>query len=90
MFSVAIDKLNLAILHALENGPTTCAALAKQFQRGYSVIWRRLEKLREAGLVQRGTRRGKTGRALYCACIEKVRALFSLANDTRLTQELPG
>lgn len=73
-----LDGFDLVILRTLENGAATCAELARKFQRIYSVIWRRLEKLREAGLVQRAARRGKTGQAFYTACAEKIRALFVL------------
>lgn len=72
------DKLSLAMLRLLVNGPMACAELEKKFQCSHAAAWRRLEDLREAGFIQRLARKGKTGRALYVACIEKIRAHFAL------------
>jgi len=84
------DELCLKILHALGDGPAACTELARRFQCDRQVIRRRLEELRKVGFVQRQARSGYTGKALYVACIEKIKALFAAAlSYTGLTQESP-
>lgn len=85
------DELSLSMLRVLVNGPAACMDLAKRFHCSQSAAWKRLEELRKAGFVQRQSRQGYKGRALYIAVKDRVNALFEgIAQIMKLISQEPG
>lgn len=54
------DERDKAILKALGSGEATLSDLSKTVRLNKSVVWRRLERLRELGYVEKGYSRGKS------------------------------
>ncbi|MEO3993173.1 MAG: winged helix-turn-helix transcriptional regulator [Desulfurococcaceae archaeon TW002] len=54
------DERDKAILKALGSGEATLSELSKLVRLNKSVVWRRLEKLRKLGYVEKGYSRGKS------------------------------
>lgn len=54
------DERDKAILRTLSKGEATLSELSKTIGLNKSVIWRRLERLRELGYVEKGYSRGKS------------------------------
>ncbi|MEM3923699.1 MAG: winged helix-turn-helix transcriptional regulator [Zestosphaera sp.] len=54
------DERDKAILKTLSSGEATLSDLSKAVRLNKSVVWRRLERLRELGYVEKGYSRGKS------------------------------
>ena len=60
LLEYGFDERDKAILRALSSGEATLSDLSKSIGLNKSVIWRRLERLRELGYVEKGYSRGKS------------------------------
>ncbi len=60
LLEYGFDERDKAILRTLSKGEATLSDLSKAIGLNKSVIWRRLERLRELGYVEKGYSRGKS------------------------------
>ncbi|WP_049926995.1 ArsR/SmtB family transcription factor [Halopiger goleimassiliensis] len=69
------DEYARAILTAIRTDPMSANELSEHCDGSFSTIWRRLERLEEAGLVAERTRPRSDGNhdTVYAATVEEVR-----------------
>ena len=87
-FAALGDEMTIKMLRALVSAPATCTELAQRVHCCVSMAWQRLEKLVQAGLVEK---QGRTKSSRYVAHVEEINAfLDGVAHYFCQNAEKPG